>query len=88
MKTDNGRSVSVWMATADTPTSSRLATDQRCDVCVVGAGISGLFHFRENFALEFMMGGLWGRDSALTREIREGDHAARHVTMREWLESG
>jgi GTP cyclohydrolase I/GTP cyclohydrolase-4 len=24
----------------------------------------------------------------LTREIRDGDHAARHVTMREWLESG
>ena len=23
----------------------------------------------------------------LTREIREGDRAARHVTMREWLES-
>jgi GTP cyclohydrolase I/GTP cyclohydrolase-4 len=24
----------------------------------------------------------------LTREIRDGDNAARHVTMREWLESG
>jgi GTP cyclohydrolase I/GTP cyclohydrolase-4 len=24
----------------------------------------------------------------LTREIREGKRAARHVTMREWLESG
>ena len=23
----------------------------------------------------------------LSREIREGDRAARHVTMREWLES-
>ena len=42
MKTDNGRSVSVWMATADTPSDARLATDETCDVCVVGAGIAGL----------------------------------------------
>ena len=42
MKTDNGRTVSVWMATADTPESSKLATDETCDVCVVGAGIAGL----------------------------------------------
>ena len=42
MKTDNGRSVSVWMATADTPIENRLATDETCDVCVVGAGIAGL----------------------------------------------
>ena len=42
MKTDNGRTVSVWMATADTPESSKLATDETCDVCIVGAGIAGL----------------------------------------------
>ena len=42
MKTDNGRSVSVWMATADTPAGPKLATDQACDVCIVGAGITGL----------------------------------------------
>jgi outer membrane beta-barrel protein len=36
-----------------------------------GAGFAALFHFRENFALELAAGGLWGRDSALTREIRE-----------------
>ena len=42
MKTDNGRSVSVWMATADTPAEDKLATDETCDVCVVGAGIAGL----------------------------------------------
>ena len=42
MKTDNGRTVSVWMATADTPAESRLATDETCDVCVIGAGIAGL----------------------------------------------
>src|SRR5438105_4263316 len=42
MKTDNGRSVSVWMATADTPSGPKLAEDARCDVCIVGAGIAGL----------------------------------------------
>ena len=42
MKSDNGRSVSVWMATADTPAAPKLATDQACDVCIVGAGIAGL----------------------------------------------
>ncbi|MEA2711475.1 MAG: hypothetical protein QOF78_4076 [Phycisphaerales bacterium] len=30
------------MATADTPSNSRLATDETCDVCVIGAGIAGL----------------------------------------------
>src|SRR6266536_2107300 len=39
MRTDNGRSVSLWMATADTPTGPRLAEDVKCDVC---AGIAGL----------------------------------------------
>src|SRR5918993_800766 len=42
MKTDNGRSVSVWMATADTPSNAKLATDETCDVCIVGGGIAGL----------------------------------------------
>ena len=42
MKTDNGRTVSLWMATADTPEGPRLAVDARCDVCVIGAGIAGL----------------------------------------------
>ena len=42
MKTDNGCSISVWMATADTPEGPTLAVDARCDVCVVGAGIAGL----------------------------------------------
>jgi outer membrane beta-barrel protein len=36
-----------------------------------GGGISGLFHFRENFALQATVGGLWGRDTPMTREIRE-----------------
>ncbi len=42
MKTDNGRSVSVWMATAETPQGPRLAEDVFCDVCIVGSGIAGL----------------------------------------------
>src|SRR5437763_9855221 len=42
MKTDNGASVSVWMATADTPSAPLLDADQSADVCIVGAGIAGL----------------------------------------------
>jgi len=36
-----------------------------------GGAISGLFHFRENFAVQLTVGGLWGRDSDLTKEIRD-----------------
>src|SRR6476620_34188 len=42
MNTDNGRSVSVWMATQETPAGPRVAEDLNCDVCIVGAGIAGL----------------------------------------------
>ncbi|MCA1816294.1 MAG: FAD-binding oxidoreductase [Acidobacteria bacterium] len=42
MRTDNGESTSVWMATADTPREGRLAEDLDADVCVVGAGIAGM----------------------------------------------
>ncbi|MDT7604993.1 MAG: hypothetical protein QOF61_2990, partial [Acidobacteriota bacterium] len=42
MKTDNGASTSVWMATADTPREGRLAEDLDADVCIVGAGIAGM----------------------------------------------
>src|ERR687883_1585494 len=42
MKTDNGQTTSVWMATADTPGAPRLEQDTQADVCVVGAGIAGL----------------------------------------------
>src|SRR5918911_992075 len=42
MKTDNGESTSVWMATADTPREGRLDVDLDADVCVVGAGIAGM----------------------------------------------
>ncbi|HEY1403279.1 MAG TPA: FAD-dependent oxidoreductase, partial [Pyrinomonadaceae bacterium] len=42
MKTDNGRTTSVWMRTADMPEQTQLAADVRADVVVVGAGIAGL----------------------------------------------
>jgi glycine/D-amino acid oxidase-like deaminating enzyme/nitrite reductase/ring-hydroxylating ferredoxin subunit len=41
MKTDSGVTTSVWMGT-ELPRYSPLAEDTRADVCVVGAGISGL----------------------------------------------
>ncbi|HEV2881536.1 MAG TPA: FAD-dependent oxidoreductase [Pyrinomonadaceae bacterium] len=42
MKTDNGRTTSVWMRTADMPEQSPLAADVQADVVIVGAGIAGL----------------------------------------------
>ncbi|MBC8646636.1 MAG: FAD-dependent oxidoreductase [Thermoanaerobaculia bacterium] len=42
MKTDSGTTVSIWMATAEVPALRPLARDERADVCVIGAGISGL----------------------------------------------
>ena len=42
METDNGRTVSVWMATGDTPQAAPLGAYGEADVCVVGAGIAGL----------------------------------------------
>ena len=42
MSARDGRSKSVWMATADVPETPPLAADVRTDVCVVGAGIAGL----------------------------------------------
>jgi glycine/D-amino acid oxidase-like deaminating enzyme/nitrite reductase/ring-hydroxylating ferredoxin subunit len=42
MKSDNGRTVSFWMATADTPSPGPLNTNLNADVCIVGAGIAGL----------------------------------------------
>ena len=40
--TDNGRTTSVWMATAAMPEEPALGSDERADVCIVGAGIAGL----------------------------------------------
>ncbi len=42
MKTDSGRTVSVWMDTADVPPVRALDQDVQADLCIVGAGIAGL----------------------------------------------
>src|SRR5918993_759426 len=42
METDNGRTRSVWMATAKMPAEPKLAEDEGTDVCIVGGGIAGL----------------------------------------------
>jgi glycine/D-amino acid oxidase-like deaminating enzyme/nitrite reductase/ring-hydroxylating ferredoxin subunit len=42
MNTDNGRTESVWMRTADVPRGGKLAADAESDVAVVGAGIAGM----------------------------------------------
>ena len=42
MKTDNGESVSPWMAAPDVRVDGKLSSDLEADVCVVGAGIAGL----------------------------------------------
>src|SRR5215213_11386129 len=42
MRDDSQRSTSVWMATADTPSQSRLKENIRTDICIIGAGIAGL----------------------------------------------
>ena len=40
--TDNGRTTSLWMATAAMPREAPLAANAQADVCIVGAGIAGL----------------------------------------------
>jgi glycine/D-amino acid oxidase-like deaminating enzyme/nitrite reductase/ring-hydroxylating ferredoxin subunit len=42
MKDDSQANNSLWMATADTPSQSRLQENIRIDVCIIGAGIAGL----------------------------------------------
>jgi glycine/D-amino acid oxidase-like deaminating enzyme/nitrite reductase/ring-hydroxylating ferredoxin subunit len=42
MKSDNGATTSVWMATADMTPEPPLPGDVDTDVCIVGAGIAGL----------------------------------------------
>ena len=42
MQSDSGRTTSLWMATAAVPAYPALARDLHADVCIVGAGISGL----------------------------------------------
>jgi glycine/D-amino acid oxidase-like deaminating enzyme len=42
MKDDSQASTSIWMATANTPSQSRLKENIRTDVCIIGAGIAGM----------------------------------------------
>jgi glycine/D-amino acid oxidase-like deaminating enzyme/nitrite reductase/ring-hydroxylating ferredoxin subunit len=42
MKSDEGQSVSIWEATGEIQEPGSLNTDLQTDVCIVGAGISGL----------------------------------------------
>jgi glycine/D-amino acid oxidase-like deaminating enzyme/nitrite reductase/ring-hydroxylating ferredoxin subunit len=42
MKDDAQATTSVWMATANTPSQSRLKENIRTDVCIIGAGIAGI----------------------------------------------
>ena len=42
MKDDSQATTSIWMATADTPSQSRLKESIRNDICIIGAGIAGL----------------------------------------------
>jgi glycine/D-amino acid oxidase-like deaminating enzyme len=42
MKDDSQASTSIWIATANTPSQSRLKENIRTDVCIIGAGIAGM----------------------------------------------
>ncbi|MBF0314857.1 MAG: FAD-dependent oxidoreductase [Oligoflexia bacterium] len=42
MNDHSGKSISVWMATASLPLFSSLTKNEHANVCIVGAGISGL----------------------------------------------
>src|ERR1044072_8000764 len=42
MQDEAQASTSIWMATANTPSRSRLRETIRTEVCIVGAGIAGL----------------------------------------------
>jgi glycine/D-amino acid oxidase-like deaminating enzyme/nitrite reductase/ring-hydroxylating ferredoxin subunit len=42
MNNDSGKSTSIWMNTESIPPFEALDHDHDCDVCVIGAGISGL----------------------------------------------
>jgi glycine/D-amino acid oxidase-like deaminating enzyme/nitrite reductase/ring-hydroxylating ferredoxin subunit len=42
MRSDSGRTVSLWRATAGELSASAMKSDARADVCIVGGGIAGL----------------------------------------------
>ena len=42
MDRNSGKTISIWMATAEVPEQSTLAENMHSDVCIVGAGIAGM----------------------------------------------
>lgn len=42
MKPESGTTSSVWMSTFEVPQYKPLSRDEDCDVCIIGAGITGL----------------------------------------------
>src|SRR5688572_29044394 len=42
MSLDSDQTTSCWMASSNVPAWPQLTTDLDCDVCIIGAGISGL----------------------------------------------
>src|SRR6476619_6491579 len=42
MKSDAGKTDSIWTATADIPVGDALTEDVQTNVCIVGAGIAGM----------------------------------------------
>jgi glycine/D-amino acid oxidase-like deaminating enzyme/nitrite reductase/ring-hydroxylating ferredoxin subunit len=42
MQNDSGKTISVWMTTAEVPNQSALMENIHADVCVVGAGMAGM----------------------------------------------
>ncbi len=41
MQTDSGKTISLWMTTAEVPIQPILRENTHADVCIVGAGIAG-----------------------------------------------
>ncbi len=42
MKPESGKTESIWVSTANVPQFEKLNKNEDCDVCIVGAGITGL----------------------------------------------
>ncbi|MEH2452463.1 hypothetical protein [Nostoc sp.] len=42
MRNDSGKTISIWMTTAEVPDQPLLTENTHADVCVVGAGIAGM----------------------------------------------
>lgn len=72
MQTQPGESLSLWMATADTPRFESLTTDASADVCVIGAGVAGL-------TTAYLLAGE-GLSVVLIDAERLGGRETRHTT--------